>query len=248
MGRFLGFQKRRARQRVLREISNVGISLESQAKSSEDCGWLIEARGHLEEAKRFDDRYDADGAWSSLQAARRALINGMSDAQLGSEVIAVREESTKLASWRRAAIVSLLTEPPLTDKARLICACKIRDDYFVNQYHKVRLTSDQLIVLGAITSVAFILTLLAITRCHEQMGNWEWPYVCAIVGLGIVGSGFSVAQSIIGMVNTTRVPEYVANYWVTAMRTLFGAVTALAGHAFYASHIIKIQFGDFLTA
>ena len=41
----------------------------------------------------------------------------------------------------------------------------------------------------------------------------------------------------------TKIPERVANQFVTTARALFGAGAGLAGYAFYQSKVLDIHFG-----
>ncbi len=68
--------------------------------------------------------------------------------------------------------------------------------------------------------------------------------VITVLVLGMFGGAFSVAQSIITDTSGERIPERVANHWVTFIRALSGSVSGLAGYAFYRSKIINITVGD----
>ena len=61
---------------------------------------------------------------------------------------------------------------------------------------------------------------------------------------GHAGGTFSVAQSIITDTSDARIPERVANHWVTFIRALYGAVAGFAGYCFLLSNIINIKIGD----
>jgi hypothetical protein len=241
MQRILGFQKRRARDRVMREIAFLRTHLLSRPESDQSRCWYLEAKLHLAQAEEFIARSDADGGWSCLHATARQLILGMSPQEIEGEAIALEREADKLSHWRRDTIRQLLKEPPKLDATRLIQALKIRDDYYISQYHKVRLSSDQLMVLCCLSAVSVTAAIVALVQPSVRTGDWSLTRLIAVAAFGAMGSAFSVAQSIIIMADSAKVPEYVANYWVTAMRTLLGSTTGLAGYCFYLSKIITIS-------
>lgn len=157
--------------------------------------------------------------------------------------LSLREEAEKISHWRREAIRGLLKPTPELSTLRLSVseAFRIRDEYFVNQYHKTRIGSDQLMVLIVIGMCALILGVSSLTRISSAANNWAAANLLAIAAFGVMGSAFSVAQSVIAMAESSKVLEYVANYWATAMRTLFGGITGLAGYVFFASKVINLN-------
>jgi len=241
MRRVLGFKKRRERDRLLRQITSLEVRLRYFSDELKLLAWHREAVDQLGAARQFLDIYDADGGWICLQAAQRSLLWGMDARELATVAIALREETEKISHWRREAVHSLLKEPPELNALRLSEAFRIRDEYFVNQYHKTRIGSDQLIVLILIGISALVMGLIALTHISGADNNWATANLLAITAFGVMGSAFSVAQSVIAMSDSSKVLEYVANYWATAMRTLFGGITGLAGYVFFASKIIKLN-------
>jgi hypothetical protein len=120
----------------------------------------------------------------------------------------------------------------------------MRDEYNANQYHKIWLTSDQLRLLCFVTGIAALVTLASLIFLPQNQDEWSARTLLAVSSFGILGAGFSVSQTMIGMASASKIPDYVANQWTTFMRTLFGSVTALAGYVFFASKILKISLGD----
>lgn len=241
MRRILGFKKRRERDRLLRQISSLEAHLKHFSEEQKNYLWHREAMEQLGAAQRFLENYDADGGWICLQSAQRCLIKGMELEEISSAAVALREESQKLSAWRRDAIKLLLKEPPTVTSVRLTEAFRIRDEYSVNQYHKIRIGSDQLIVLFAISLSTLVIELTALTHISDTSNRWGICLLIAVAAFGVLGSAFSVAQSIMTMANSSKILEYVANYWATAMRTLFGSITGLAGYVIFSSKLITIN-------
>jgi hypothetical protein len=168
----------------------------------------------------------------------------MTGEELRCEAVALVEETEKLSHWRRSAIKDLIRDPASVTPVSLECAFRIRDEYDANQYHKIWLTSDQLRLLCVVSGVAVVLALGALLGLRSDQGNWSARTLLAVAAFGVFGSAFSVSQTIIGMAGTSKIPEYVANQWVTFMRAVFGSVTGLAGYVLYTSQVVKLTIGD----
>jgi hypothetical protein len=244
MGRILGFKKRREGERLLRQIASLETRLNHYSEEQKSCLWHHEAWQQLEIARNFLKNFDADGGWVGLQSAQRCLIKGMTLDEMEAVAVPLKEESAKLSAWRRDAIKTLLKEPPNINAVRLSEAFRIRDEYFNNQYHKTRISADQLIILFVISVAALVVALAAVTRVSQNDSSWAISTLLSVVAFGVLGSAFSVAQTVIGMANSSKVLEYVANYWATALRTLFGAVTGLAGYVIFSSDLIRLNLPE----
>jgi hypothetical protein len=244
MQKLVIFQKGRSSARLQREISSLDVRLQHFDSSMQVTAWHKEASAQLQQAKSFLGQLDVEGGWHCYQAANRLLINGLSAEELRYEAAALKEEGDKLTGWRRHAIEVVLGDLSQINFKRLTVATKLRDEYYANQYHKILLTSDQLVILCAISAGAIVAGLFALFFLPKYDDALTARTLTAVAFFGILGSAFSVGQSIIGMADSAKIPEYVANLWVTLMRSMFGAVTGVAGYMFYTSQIVRFTLGD----
>ena len=68
--------------------------------------------------------------------------------------------------------------------------------------------------------------------------------VAAVLFFGLLGTAISAAGSLMSASADARIPERVANRFVTSSRALFGAGAGLAGYAFYQSKVLDIRVGS----
>ena len=219
--------------------------------------WASAALHSLLSASLFLKRRDIEGGWLCLHAAQRYALLGLNQAQVLDRAMVLLAESDKLPLWRAKAIERLLSDKTALTAHRLIEATRLRDDHDANQYHKIWLTADQLGILtvSCTLGLAFLLPLAmyfhgepfrsnGIVTAQQPPSPWGFAMLCAVLVLGMFGGAFSVAQSIITDTSGARIPERVANHWVTFIRALFGSVGGLAGYAILRSNIINIKVGQ----
>lgn len=243
MARFIWFQGPRALSRLQREISSLESHLQQCDASLQLTLWYAESLAQLQGSKLFLGRGDVEGGWLCLHAAQRLLINGMSPEELHCEALSIQAESEKLGGWRRNAIKAILGDLTSITAPELIYAAKLRDEYHANQYQKIWLTSDQLKLLCCVCGLVVICGLAGLFFLPTSDDPFAPRTIVSVVFFGVIGSAFSVGQSIIGMASSSRIPELVANHWTTFMRTMFGSVTGLAGYVFYKSQILQLTIG-----
>ena len=76
------------------------------------------------------------------------------------------------------------------------------------------------------------------------MTPWGYQMVGAVLFFGLLGAAFSAAGSLMSTDAVARIPERVANQFVTIARAFFGSGIGLAGYAFYQSKILDLHFGN----
>jgi hypothetical protein len=251
--RWSWFWGQRAAARLEREYHSLEVELSNVSSQGQKNQSAVDAASkYLSRARGFINNNDVEGGWHCLHAARRCLVDLMDSAQLEVQVLILRQENSKITGWRQTAIADLLKDDKNTTAYRTSEAMRLRDEYDANQYHKIWLTADQLGVLSWVCTMASLFLIPLLVHYHrmgmDQAKNppiaWGWAMVMAVASFGILGSGFSVAQSLITISSASRMPERVANHWVTMMRVTFGAIAGVAGYAFYLSQLISIRIGD----
>jgi hypothetical protein len=238
--------------RLVREFKSFQIELtllEGRTKEKLEP-WLSAARAQLKQVSEFlsDENRDIEGGWVCLHAARRHAIYGLEKEELATQASILREEATKIVGWRTDAITKLLavTQEPLTVD-RLINAMYLRDEYYSNQYHKIWMVGAQLRLL-IVSCILSLLLLAPLVVFYSESPSappppWGYQMVAAVFFFGLLGAAFSAAGSLMNSKPNAKIPERVANQFVTSARALFGAALGIAGYAFYQSKILNICVG-----
>lgn len=235
---------------VQTEINNVHVHLDAEDNKESDSPWAMAARCEIQNAQECLNTEDnIEGGWMSLHAARRHAVYGLSPCELPLQATILRAEATKIQSWRGNEMVNLLD---VKDEAltvhRIISAMALRDEYFSNQYHKIWLIGSQIsILLGCCGLGLLLLIPLVVSSSRQLQGTlipWGYQMVAAVLFFGLLGAAFSAAGSLMNADATSKIPERVANQFVTIARALFGSGVGLAGYAFYQSKILNFHFSD----
>jgi hypothetical protein len=237
--------------RLFREYESTRAEIRSLASRNNqgDSDWHHLAEAHLEIVERSLQCRDIEGGWAALHASRRASVWGLATDEIQHRVIVLREECQKLTHWRNSAVMKLLggsTSPVSADC--LILSMEIRDEDAANRYHKIWLQGEQLGVLCFLVAMALMLFLVVVPVIFSWRHGWSCVFadqstVPKVALFGVLGAAFSAAQSLIGFPSNARIPERVANQFVTVSRTLFGSISAVAGYEFLQSGIIRIPIG-----
>ena len=229
--------------RLVRELTCFRTELGMLEQRSDSPGlWVQAAHEQLSAAERCAVQKDLDGGWTCLQAAQRYAVFGLTGPELAVRAAILREESSKVPTWRGKAMYALLSvsESELTAE-RVSAAMKLRDENSWNQYHKIHLIQDQLAVLIWMSLCALPLLIPLAFRGADDI--WGYRSVMAVMFFGYFGAAFSAAQSLIRNAPGDRIPERVANHWVTLVRVLSGPFAGLAGYALYRSRLLHISVG-----
>jgi len=231
----------RDRERLVREVAVFETEWKAAKTGNEKARWAIAGDEYLGRAQKSA----GEAAWLNLNAARRQAVNALTPEELAPRALALEEESGKLSSWRGKTVKKILDQG--TAAAQVMAAMEVRDEYFQNQYHKLRLVGDQFKVL----------LLLAVAALAIFMALWAQPLpddadllnprlMGAILLMGLLGGAFRTAKSLFTAKGT--IPERMMDWWVTIVRTLFAAAAGLGGYLFYESGILHITVGESGTA
>lgn len=193
------------------------------------------------------DKKNIEGGWLSLHAARRYAVHGLSRDKLPILASVLRAEAPKIVSWRGKEMERLLDVKEELTFYRITESMALRDEYFSNQYHKIWLVGSQLEILLRCCGFGSLLLIpqLFFSSYHpcEPLLSWGYQMVAAVLFFGLLGASFSAAGSLMKFDSTAKIPERVANQFVTIARALFGSGVGLTGYAFYQSKLLQIRFG-----
>jgi hypothetical protein len=238
--------------RLQREFDSFGVELAFlEARSQQpDKSWAAAAHDQLSNVAHYLKKRskDVEGGWVCLHAARRHAIHGLGVEEIPMQASMLRAEATKFSSWRANEMQNLLS---VKDERLTAChitnAMALRDEYSSNQYHKIWLLGHQLAILLIITGLGlFLLTPLVVfysRHLESTLAPWGVQMVAAVLFFGLLGAAFSAAGSLMRAGADAKIPERVANQFVTSSRALFGAGAGLAGYAFYQSKLLDIRVG-----
>lgn len=239
--------------RLQREYAafRVDLALLEAQNQQWDRPWVAAARDQLNNVEHFLRRptRDVEGGWVCLHAARRYAMHGIAQAELAMQASILNEEANKFSSWRAKQMQSLVSvkDTPVS-AGHVINAMALRDEYFSNQYHKIWLTGRQLAILLVISGLGLLLLVPLVVFYSRYPGctipPWGYQMVAAVLFFGLLGAAFSAAGSLMNTTSEKKVPEQVANQFVTSARSLFGAGVGLAGYALYQSKALDIHFGS----
>jgi hypothetical protein len=239
--------------RLQREFDSFRVELaflEARSQQS-DRSWAAAAHDHLDNVSHYlkKESTDVEGGWVCLHAARRHAIHGLGAEELPMQASMLRAEATKFSSWRANEMQNLLSvkDEQLTAN-HITNAMALRDEYSSNQYHKIWLLGHQLAILLIITGLGLFLLvpLVVFYSRHPECTPAPWgdQMVAAVLFFGLLGAAFSAAGSLMRAGADVKVPERVANEFVTISRALFGAGAGLAGYAFFQSKVLNIHVGS----
>jgi 8-oxo-dGTP pyrophosphatase MutT (NUDIX family) len=235
-----GWGVRRVRQRRAREAAE---------ELEQTLGSGASPRDLLAASRKAADRGDLGMAWSSLHAAERLSLRGLSYPELYARRVCLREEAReKLRDWRKEAALMLL-EPALWPEPAIAGAASATDtalrdrvaplleraqqlmhERAGNVYHKADLRRAQvgwavllLVAATAVAGVAYVRGALGLPDAGAaRFLSWA--------ALGFLGGSFSGVLSLLGRNYAGRIPEELADGLVVFARFAVGACSgAIAG-------------------
>jgi 8-oxo-dGTP diphosphatase len=240
--------------RLLRELRafRVELALLEARSQQQDRSWAAAAWDQLNNVAHYLEKKnkDVEGGWVCFHAARRYAMHALDQQELALEASMLRAESAKFSSWRADEMKrQLAVADEEIEPKRVANAMALRDEYASNQYHKIWLMGDQLSTLLIIAFLGLLLLLPPLVVCSSlypdcPLHPWGYQMVTAILFFGLLGAAFSTAGSLMSATAQTKIPERVANRFVTITRSLFGAGVGLAGYAFYQSKVLDIHLGS----
>lgn len=230
----------------------------AKKKPKIDTTWLESVKNLEVKIEKALDENRIDEGWKGLHSAKQMLIYGLDENELDVEAESIRQEAeSKLKSWRKKTVDSLLNEYEWNKKKKiedkkdsLYKATKILHEDFDNQYYKIGLKKSQFIFLFFVllANLLILLFLSIIDRLPSfsapVVSNWEM--LLAVMLFGILGASVSASISLAQMGTRKNIPDLIAHNTVTMMRILIGAGSAVAIYTFVISGLIT--YGSNSTA
>jgi hypothetical protein len=151
------------------------------------------------------------------------------------------EIAAKCVPWRSTAVeaLKLVNEP---DVSRLITATEIRDEYSLNQWHKIARMRIQLQRLSLTLLAAVGLFLWTINYWKVPITGISEPPLLAVALMGVIGGCVSGVQNLGRATLEARIPLQSADSLMALTRPAIGAAAALA-----ACFLLNLQVVQFTT-
>jgi 8-oxo-dGTP pyrophosphatase MutT (NUDIX family) len=228
--------------------------ISSVRKGKRDDPWISTARSLLVEAAKALKAGNEELGWKCFLAAQRAELSGLSENARRARAHSILSEATrKLGKWRKKTVVDLLAEKPGRDGETVVAkatvaveelyeAALILHEHYGNVQHRLRFHRR---LLGSLALIA--LTALAVWIGIVLRGfRWDMEgekLLPSVMLFGIMGASFSGILSLSKGVSQARIPEQLANIWITLARQVVGIISALVAYSFLGSGLLKI--GEF---
>jgi len=223
----------------------------TQATESDKC-WSTSAQNLLKRSEAELNKGNIDEGWKCFHGAQRMEIFGLENKkELAAAASILRQESSKLGSWRKKATHDLIGSPesPKKDigKEHVYRAALLRDEHYNNTYYKIKLLRIQLTTLSFILfSVISGLVVYFITISKNDNLNFEnisaLSWLLGVALFGLLGGTVSAIFKVRSAFTQSRIPELISNYIITFMRVFVGAASAIIIYIFLKSGLADMIF------
>jgi len=220
--------------------------LEARWTRREPAAPSTTAQGLLNNADEALKGGDVDAGWRFLHAAERAEVLNYTPDELEVFVVAVRNEaSRKLTGWRGAAAAELLgpTGASTPSAANVQEAMRLLHEHSDNVYHKIQLLRGQLRVLGLILALSLVAFELVMAFMGATIGVLDWREGLKVMIAGALGGALSGVRSL-GERSDRKIPEWLYDWPITALRPLLGAAAATGLALIIQSGVVKFADGN----
>jgi hypothetical protein len=181
---------------------------------------------------------DVERGWKCVQSARRLelFVDG---ADIKAAATVIRSEADKLSTWRRNAVIELLTvrEPEKLNPETVFTAALLRDEHFNNEAYKDGLRRGDAFRLALVlVSVLLALLWLSDEGYLRLLATDELPSIGAadlfglllsVATVGLLGSTISAITDVPRRQGSVRIPEMASSIRVTMLRLLVGPASAI---------------------
>ena len=206
--------------------------------------WVDIAKLSLREAEKALENGDIERGWRLLNEAELLAIYGYDDERLKNAAKAtLKEAESKLKDWRKEAVQEILKDDIIDcglEAEDLFVAREILKEDNNNMHLKNNLLQNQIVALTMIALICLIVTIFVLpsTPSDSILQNRWYLFIVAI--FGALGGSISGVTSINKASKEEKVPEMVLNYWITVLRPVIGASSAIVVVLFLASGLMKI--------
>lgn len=221
-----------------------------------DAPWANVARCLLVEAWKALTAGNDELGWKCFLAAQRVELSGLSEDALQARAHSILTEGNrKLGRWRRRSVVDLLAQKPSTGAetvapkpkvtvAEVYEAALILHEHYSNVQHRLRFHKRLLGALALVALVAMAVWAGVVLRGF-RFDVGEVKLLPSVMLFGVMGASFSGILSLSKGVSQARIPEQLANTWITLARQVVGVVSAIVAYSFLSSGLLKIGAIDF---
>lgn len=213
----------------------------------------------LHPSNRDAKRLDTDSKFKLLNVARREQILVYNNFECDTRIKQILVESTKLDSWRKEAILQLLSkykdiklaeDPKLYEPVRtsLYEAAYIRDVHFDNLYYKSKIAKRTISFLNRILSILLLTILIysaILEYAYEQPRHFllgPFSDLWLVVLFGLLGAAFSTLLNLYkGDKLKNTIIKQIDAVNLTRARLVIGACAGLIVFLILNSNLITIK-------
>jgi len=194
---------------------------------------------------------DTELGWKCFLAAQRIELYGLSEDALQVRAHSILTEANrKLGKWRKKSVVDLLAQRPAPGTETVVPKDKITveeayeaalilHEHYGNVQHRLQFHKRLLGALALIALMALAVWVGIVLRGF-RVDVAEAKLLPSVMLFGIMGASFSGILSLSKGVSQARIPEQLANTWITLARQVVGVVSALVAYSFLSSGLLKI--------
>lgn len=225
-----------------------------QAKNGNKCSDAVMKL--LDQADAALKSGEIDQGWKMFHAARRMEILECEN-QEALEAVAevICHEAEKLKGWRRDAVLQLISNRIESAKIENVYhAALLRDEHYNNTEYKNRLLRHHIITLAAILLLLLITLVLLILSNPTQFSvesvaleKLEPNLLAGILLFGFLGGTVSAVFSVPKSTESQKIPELTTTNWLTMLRLVVGAASALVVTIFMLSGFAGDLFSGVLS-
>jgi hypothetical protein len=255
------------RRRLKSGLAEFKTRFDMRRKSNAGAAWVVATEDCVKRAEEALEDRDLDPGWECLMAAERHLIESYDETELQSRrTEIIKEVSSKLSDWRRETVLVILD--PADEKvgvdnpklrmegseangardlsalrSQLRSAVRLRDEHFSNVYRKIELRRKMLLITAPMLAAA-LWVIHAMARNNPAGYLGEPQAILTVIVFGVFGGLISTALSLANNKDAgKRIPEHIANTYVTFVRPLFGAGFAVATYIVLKSGVVTLFDG-----
>lgn len=203
---------------------------------------------HVKRAKESLYLGEIELGWRHFHQAELTRIYLEDDEQTLSQlaIATLNESKEKLSLWRKDTVIKLLCD----DKQKIKSPLSVDENYTAkkilyedhdNTYNKLKRVQFQLVILtltGFFCVTAIALTLINLGN-NAILNNPA--LIRSIIFFGALGGIVSGIFTISTGSTKAKIPNQILNSWLTILRPLLGAMSALAATVFLLSGIINFN-------